>query len=305
MKQHTPVMVSEVMSAISDYIINHPSSKIDIFDGTLGHAWHMIEIYKKYGDNLSHYVWVDVDAQMYEVAKKNIEDMMSASGISPEKIIIKNTSYQDIADLSSKLGLKYDIAFVDLWVNLWHFKVADRGFSIKDDGDLDMRFDVNNNDLKTAYDIINNYKPNQLEQIMIDRGEFSPKMASKISDQIISYRQKQPIKTTHQLIELLSQIGIGTKKAAVVFQAIRIEVNQEMSNVKDFLSKVHQALKKDGILIVLTYHSVEDRTVKNYYRYEDSQHMSALTKHAIKPTYQEVKQNLPSRSAKMRIYKKV
>lgn len=168
-----------------------------------------------------------------------------------------------------------------------------------------MRFDVNNNDLKTAYDIINNYKPNQLEQIMIDRGEFSPKMASKISDQIISYRQKQPIKTTHQLIELLSQIGIGTKKAAVVFQAIRIEVNQEMSNVKDFLSKVHQALKKDGILIVLTYHSVEDRTVKNYYRYEDSQHMSALTKHAIKPTYQEVKQNLPSRSAKMRIYKKV
>lgn len=305
MKQHTPVMVSEVMQAISDYIDINPSKKLEIFDGTLGHAWHMTEICSRYEDKLSHYVWVDVDQEMFAVANENINNFIISSGIDKEKIIIKNIWYQNIVLLSEQLQIKYDIAFIDLGVNLWHFKLPDRGFSMKDNGSLDMRFDTNNNEIKNADRIVNNYKQDQLEKIMIDRWEFSPKMASKIADQIISYRHKQPIKTTTQLTDLLWQIGIGTKKAAVVFQAIRIEVNQEMANVVKFLSEIQKVLKKDGILIVLTYHSVEDRTVKNYFRYEDNQGIIALTKHAIKPTYQEVKINLPSRSAKMRVYKKL
>lgn len=305
MKQHTPVMVSEVLSQISDYININPDKKIDIFDGTLGHAWHMLEICDNFGDSLSHYVWVDIDKYMFEIAKTNLDRYVSTSNIPKEKLIIKNISYEDITSVSSELGIKYDIIFIDLGVNLWHFKVADRGFSIKDDGELDMRFDTDNDTIKNAEWVVNNYEKDQLGKIMVERWEFSYKVADKIASQIISYRHKQPIKTTHQLVEILSQIGIGTKKSAIVFQTIRIEVNQEMARVKNLLSQASSVMKKDGILIVLTYHSVEDRTVKNYFKYENNHDFTVVNKHVIKPSYQEVKQNLPSRSAKMRVYRKL
>lgn len=303
MKQHTPVMSAEVLWAIQDHI--QYKKEVNIFDGTLWHAWHAIRIFEQFGSKIKHYVGVDIDPQMYQTAQKNLEEFFKKYKDNQKKMIIKNIWYHDIEKLSAELKIKFDILFIDIWVNLWHFKIAERGFSIKSDGNLDMRFDNTDNELHDAKYILNNYTVKQLQEILIKYGEFSEKVADKISQTIISHRAQWAISTTAQFTELLSSVGIGTKKAAIVFQCIRIEVNHEMERLTSFLKDCKRVLKKDGILIILTYHSVEDRIVKNYFRYEDNMDMVPVTKHAIKPHYKEIQQNLPSRSAKMRVYKKV
>ena len=154
---------------------------------------------------------------------------------------------------------------LDLGVNMEHFKDNERGFSINTNAPLDMRFAREGN-RRSAKDIINSSSPQQLEKMLTTYGDFSPKTASYLSKGILEARSKAPLETTDQLKSLLHSLHCNQKKVAVVFQALRIETNQELEQLEIFLKNFSKQLKIGGRCAIITYHSIEDRIVKNAFK---------------------------------------
>jgi 16S rRNA (cytosine1402-N4)-methyltransferase len=184
-----------------------------------------------------------------------------------------------------------------------HFKDWERGFSLNFDSKLDMRFD--NKSWKSAYDILNTYSSNDLTRTFVEYAEFTPQKSQEISHKIIEYRKKSPINTTFDLKKILNQVGLGQKASVVIFQAIRIETNKEIDNLKLFLESIPNILSKGWRCGIITFHSIEDRIVKNYFKdISKLDWFSLVSKKAIKPNYKEVQKNRASRSAKYRVIEK-
>ncbi len=207
---------------------------------------------------------------------------------------------------------KVDGVLADLGVSSHQFDVADRGFSTRFDAELDMR--MNQSGELSAFEVVNNYDEEQLSNVLFQYGEL--RNAKSIAKKIVDTRSEKSIKTSFELKEVLSQFVPKAKEHKVlaqIFQGIRIEVNQEIEVLKEFLIQIPEILNKDGRLSVISYHSLEDRLVKRFIRdgmFEGQPEkdfygnitvpMKKVGKLMI-PTSKEIKENNRARSAKLRI----
>ena len=209
-----------------------------------------------------------------------------------------------------------DGILADLGVSSWQFDTAERGFSYRFDGPLDMR--MNRLTEKTAATVLNTYAADDLQKMFGEYGEV--RNAKTLANAIVDLRSSQPIETIADLKSIAEQnrMGEAHKYLAQVFQAIRIEVNDELGALKDFLQQSVEVLNPGGRLVVLTFHSLEDRLVKNLIKngnFEDEPakdffghfklDLKAVNKKPITATNEELKQNSRSRSAKLRVAEKI
>lgn len=211
---------------------------------------------------------------------------------------------------------KVDGILADLGVSSHDFDVAERGFSFRFDGDLDMR--MNRDASQTAADIVNSYNEDQLRQIFREYGEIDN--AGKLARELVASRNAQPVQTIEQFIAAIAPCTPKfqeSKYLAKVFQALRIETNREMDVLHEFLEQSIELLKPGGRLVVITYHSLEDRMVKNFIRSGDASGkqeqdffgnvdspLVAINRKVIVPGKEELEENPRSRSAKLRIAQK-
>lgn len=262
-----------------------------LIDGTLGHGWHSSEILKTFPN--VKILWLDVDENMIKKARLKIEEFGS-------RISVMHSSYANIGKCLKEIGeSKVDRIFLDLWVNLEHFKDSSRGFSIKGNADLDMRFDTSK--WEKASDILNTRWPMELMNIFMKYWDFTEKKAQELALAIANHRAKNKIQTTFEFKEILNNHGLWEKACAVIFQTLRIATNGELDNLDMFLNSFHEVLKEGGRCVILTYHSIEDRMVKlKFKELADKWNFQLVYKKAVQPHYLEVAKNKAARSAKMR-----
>lgn len=280
-------MLNEVLESI-------PMNCKIVVDWTLGHWWHSRAILEKF-PSVKKLFGFDLDPNILEETKNRLKDL-------EDKIEFIWSSYVDIPKFLWEQ--KADFILLDLWVNMEHFKDWERGFSLNYNSKLDMRF--NNKNGKSAYDIINDYSEQELTRVFVDYAEFSISKAQEIAMIIIKERKNKKIDTTFELKNLLNQVGLGQKASTVIFQAIRIETNKEIDNLKLMLDQLPNILSNWWRCGIITFHSLEDRIVKNYFKDLSKSGLFELVyKKAIPASYQEVLKNRASRSAKYRVIEKI
>jgi len=287
---HTPVLLKEVC----EYIPLEAKLIVDCTLGHGGHAMALLSIAKN-----AKLIGFDVDELMLKKAKERIENW---------KLKIENWieyfhgNYADIVEVLA--WKKADYILNDLGVNLEHFKDIDRGFSIRGDVTLDMRFDTSKG--ATATDILAKYSINQLQTMFETYADFSSPKALELAQHIVSTRKQKSIETTQEFKKILSDCGLGDPASVVIFQALRIETNGEMHNLQKFLAEFPKCLQLSWRCAIITYHSIEDRLVKIAFNaLVDTWKYKLVIKKPIKPNYKEVAINRAARSAKLRILEKL
>lgn len=285
---HKPVMINEVLSFI-------PKDSNIVIDATLGEGGHtkaMLDL------NLEVHSF-ERDENILEVAKKRLADY--------KKIHYYNDTYDKMYNLLPKniIG-NADFILYDLGVSMYHFKKAERGFSFNENNKLDMRLGIND---KSAYEVINKYSKKDLERVFKEYGEI--KNPSRLADIIIRERDKKNIGTSKELENIIFHNSNKSKKygkinpATLIFQAIRIEVNDELNILKKSIENIKNILKKYGVIVVISYHSLEDRIIKRFFKENEKTKnkegiFKLLNSKVLTPTNEEIKLNPASRSAKMR-----
>lgn len=285
---HKPVMIKEVLSFI-------PENSNIVVDATLGEGGHtkaMLDL------NLEVHSF-ERDKNILEIAKKRLEDY--------KKFYYYNNTYDKMIDsLPKNIIGNVDFILYDLGVSMFHFKKAERGFSFNENNKLDMRLGINK---INAYEVINKYEKKDLERIFKEYGEI--KNYSKLAEIIIKERNKKNIETTKELENIIFHNSDKSKKygkinpATLIFQAIRIEVNDELNILKKSIENIKNILKKYGVVVIISYHSLEDRIVKRFFKDNEKTKnkdgiFKLLNSKVLKPTNEEIKLNIASRSAKLR-----
>ena len=280
-------------------------------DCTLGGGGHSELILQRIQPN-GRLIAFDIDDDAIQAASERLKNY--------NNITIVKSSYTNIKKVLHNLGIEKITGGVlfDLGASYHQFNKAERGFSFSKEAPLDMRF---NQDAEfSAYDVVNSYKEDDLVRIFSEYGEerFSKRIAKKIIEQ----RKLKKIETTTELADLIKNCTPKVKSsihpATRVFQAIRIEVNQELTNVKNTLNDVLDLIEIGGIISVISFHSLEDRIVKNLFKYHSQRchceknqmictcpppRLELVNKKPIIAGDKEIKENPPSRSAKLRIAK--
>ena len=291
---HKPIMVKEISSFLNK------DQELSILDCTFGGGGHTMSFL-----DLGHKVMaIDEDLKAQEIAKDlrkkfNNFDFLKMNFKDLEKIEV------------DYLKNKFDFILLDLGFSSNQLEDVRIGISFKEDSKLNMNY--LNSDF-TAHDIVNNYSEEELSRVFADYGEI--KQSLKLAKFIVSTRQVKSINTNFDLIEVLRGSGVNfrSKKihfATQAFQALRIECNKELENLNIFLEKVYNYLNKDGILAIISFHSLEDRIVKNYFKSNSFKKdnfknqlnwgFEILTKKPITPNQIELKNNPRSRSSKLRV----
>lgn len=301
--KHYTVMKNEAVDAL-----NCENGKIYV-DCTLGGGGHSELILKRIQPD-GRLIAFDIDEDAIEAASERLKDYKNLT-------IVKN-SYVNIKKVLHDLGIEKVTGGVlfDLGASYHQFNKGERGFSFSKEAPLDMRF---NQDADfSAYDVVNTYSESDLVRIFSEYGE--ERFSKRIAKKIVEERRKSPIKTTTELADLIvhctPHIKSSVHPATRVFQAIRIEVNQELQNVKNTLNDVLDLLEVGAIISVISFHSLEDRIVKNLFKYHSARchceknqmictcpppKLELVNKKPLMATEREVKENPPSRSAKLRI----
>lgn len=292
---HIPVLFNESLDALEI------AAGDVVVDVTYGGGGHSREILNRIGEDGVLLAFDQDD----DAAQNVIED---------ERLVFANSNFRFMINFAKFYDLmEADSILADLGVSSHQFDAGDRGFSIREEGLLDMR--MNQNADLTAYQVVNRYPEKELYRIFNSFADL--KNVHKVVQTILRERKKTPIKTTKNLVDLLRDLVKGNKQTqflAQVFQAIRIEVNDEMSALMEFLEQTVPVLKEGGRLVVISYHSIEDRMVKNFIRSGNfegkldkdmygvvNKPLSAVNKKPIVPTAEEIERNPRARSAKMRI----
>lgn len=278
-----------------------------IVDCTLWSGWHAREVLKRLhtGDI---FIGFDADVQNLALAEENLKDVWSGVQkifIHSNYVHLKETLYE--YDIFKITGIYYD-----LWISSMQIDEANRGFSFMQEGPLDMRFDSSSG--ISAANIVNQYDEKKLTQIFSEYGE-EPK-SHLIAKKIIEQRKTKKLTTTKELADIIEAVDFYPVTKARIFQALRIEVNNELWNLEDSLGQAIELLEKDGKIFVISFHSIEDRIVKQLFKRESldcicentsvpcnckhKKQITVLTKKPILPTENEVQLNKRSRSAKGR-----
>ena len=281
---HIPVLSNEVLS----YLKINPGGRY--LDGTCGLGGHSEKILSKLAPN-GFLIGTEIDIEAIGIAKKRLKKI-------GDNFHIEKCSYSQFPKVLKKLNIdKIDGVLLDLGLSSLQLDSENRGFSFMKEAALDMRFDLEGK-IK-AYDIINKYSEDELADIMYHFGE--ERMSRKISKKIIKNR---PIKTVSELVEI---VRISTppnkrnKTMARVFQSFRIAVNNELDNLKKFLKKYISHVKVGGKIIIISFHSIEDRIVKHSFKSSSNDGvLKILTKKPIMASEEERNFNKRSKSAKLR-----
>lgn len=303
-------------SVLLDEVIKGLAIKPDgiYVDGTLGGAGHGREVCKRLGA-AGHFVGIDQDADAIKVSTERLREF-------GDKVSIVRSNYSDMVSVLHDLNIdKVDGIVLDLGVSSFQLDTPDRGFSYRMDAPLDMRMD--NRQELSAKEVVNEYSESELFHVIKNYGE--DKFAKNIAKHIVAEREKSPILTTKRLSEIIEQsIPMKIKKqgghpAKRTFQAIRIEVNHELDVLERNISDMIDILKPDGRFCIITFHSLEDRIVKQAFRKAQNPCIcppdfpvcvcgniskgEVISRKPVLPSDEEMEQNPRSKSAKLRIFR--
>ena len=285
-------------------------------DGTLGGGGHSYEIAKRLSEG-GRLIGIDQDEDAIKAASKRLEPYM-------DRVTIVRNNYCNMDKVLDELGIdKVDGIMLDLGVSSYQLDAADRGFTYNVDTALDMRMDQRQE--ITAKDIVNEYSEFDLYRIIRDYGE--DRFAKNIAKHIVMARKEKPLETTAELSEIIKASipmkfqAKGGHPAKKTFQAIRIEVNQELTVLKESLDTMIDHLNPGGRICIITFHSLEDRIVKtNFKRNENpctcpsdfpvcvcgkKSKGKVVTRKPILPSEEELEVNSRSKSAKLRVFERV
>lgn len=287
---HIPVLVKETIEMLD---VKANGTYVDATVGLGGHAEALLSMLGADG----RLVGIDRDEEALGYARERLGN---------DRVLLKNGSFSQIEDILSSMNIRQvDGVLFDLGVSMLQLKELKRGFSFISDARLDMRMDTAQE--LTAWDVVNKYHEKELEKILKEYGEDP--FARRIAKAIITCRKKSPINTCKELSDIVMKVYGGrgkTHPATRTFQALRIEVNKELDELKKALASALNILKAEGRLCVISYHSLEDRIVKNFMR--DSARegiVKVLTKKPVTPGFDEIRINPSSRSAKLRGAEKI
>lgn len=308
--KHTPIMLSECLEALN-------IKKDGIYvDGTLGGAGHSQEILKRLNEK-GLLIGIDKDDDALKVSGERLSKI--ANNFKTVKSDFKN-----MIEVLDNLNInKIDGVLLDLGVSSYQLDNGERGFSYRFDAPLDMRMDTTKN--FSAYNVVNEYSEQELTRIFYEYGEEN--WSKKIAQNICLKRVEKPIETTFELVDIIKNT-IPLKKqfegghpAKRIFQAIRIEVNNELKNLDTVLKNVAHRLNKGGRIAVITFHSLEDRIVKNAFKdlstgcicpkyfpvctCNHKQVGKLVNNKPIIPSLSEQQENTRSQSAKLRVFEKI
>ena len=305
--KHKPVMLNECIEGLK---INPNGIYVD---GTLGGAGHSIEIAKKLS-NEGKLIGIDRDEEALQSAKRNLKEF--------KNVVYIHNNHDNIKEILENLGIaKVNGILLDLGVSSYQLDERNRGFSYLGENDLDMRMDREQE--LTAKTVVNTYNEEELANILYKYGE--EKFSRKIAKNICIFRKEQTIETTKQLVEIIEKSILKSKPneghpAKRTFQAIRIEVNNEIKPLYKTVKDCIDCLEKNGRLCVITFHSLEDRAVKNAFIEAKGKCIcpndlpycvcgaeskgKIITKKPIIASEEEIKENSRAKSAKLRIFEK-
>lgn len=283
-KQHIPVLLSEVLATLDP---QPGESYLDLTAGYGGHASKILDVTRNYKNS----VLVDRDEFATDYLKSKF----------PPETKIENTDFYNAVLQLIECGKTFDIILADFGVSSPQLDMENRGFSFKYDSPLDMRMNQKQN--FTAADVVNKYNERELAEIFTKYGEEKPGHAKLLAREIAHHR---PIKTTKELAEIIIKKSRYTKvhPATKVFQAVRIVVNDELTQIAKTLPLIPRLLNQNGRVGIITFHSLEDRLVKDYFKKasnlgEESE-LKIINKKPIIATPQELVINPRARSAKFR-----
>lgn len=284
-------------------------------DGTLGGGGHSLEIVKRL--NTGRLIGIDQDKDAICAAKERLKEY-------EDKITYVHNNFVNVKEVLNSLGIeKVDGFLIDIGVSSFQLDEAKRGFSYMQDAPLDMRMDSENP--LSAYDVVNEYSEEELSRIIYSYGE--ERWAKRIAQFIVNERKVKPVETTFELVEIIKKaIPKGARKdgphpAKRTFQAIRIEVNKELEILEKTIDDMTDLLNPAGRLCVITFHSLEDRIVKNAFKKQENPctcppefpvcvcgkkpKAKIITRKPVLPSEEELNFNHRSRSAKLRILERI
>ena len=284
-------------------------------DGTLGGAGHAFEVCKRLGNG--RLIGIDQDGDAIAAALARLAPFQ-------DKVTIVRDNYCNIVRVLQELGIeKVDGIYLDLGVSSWQLDERSRGFTYREDAPLDMRMDQRKS--RTAADIVNTYSEEDLTRIIRDYGE--DRFARNIAKHIVRERERDPIVTTGRLAEIIKRAipakfrATGGHPAKRTFQAIRIELNGELTVLEESIDGMIDLLNPGGRLSIITFHSLEDRIVKNRFRLNEhpctcppdfpvcvcgkKSKGRVVTRKPILPSEEEMRENSRSKSAKLRVFERI
>lgn len=280
-------------------------------DGTMGGGGHSLEIVKKL--TTGKLIGIDQDENAQQAARERLKEHL-------DNVIFVRDNFSNIAQILDKLGIeKIDGMLLDIGVSSHQLDEAERGFSYQNDAPLDMRMDMQNP--FSAYQVVNEYSAEELNRVIFQYGE--ERWAKRIAQFIVDERAKKPIESTGDLVEVIKKaVPKGARKdgphpAKRTFQAIRIEVNKELDVLKEVIADAVPRLNEGGRLCIITFHSLEDRIVKEAFRTQENPCIcppqfpicmcgkvaqgKIITRKPILPSAEELEENPRARSAKLRV----
>ncbi len=285
-------------------------------DGTLGGGGHALEVCSRLNEN-GRLIGIDQDADAIKAASERLSDYR-------DRITIVRSNYENIQSVLMDLGIKgVDGIYLDLGVSSYQLDTPERGFTYREeDAPLDMRMDQRNTE--TAADIVNTYSEFDLYRMIRDYGE--DKFAKNIAKHIVKAREKKPFETTGELNEIIKNAipakvrATGGHPSKRTYQAIRIELNQELEVLKRSIDTMIDLLNPGGRLSIITFHSLEDRIVKTRFRINENpctcppdfpvcvcgkkSKGRVITRKPIVPAEEEIAENKRSKSSKLRVFER-
>lgn len=296
---HIPVMLKEVLEFLQ---IKKDHWYVDCNLGGGGHTEGIL----KMGGNV---LGIDLDPDAINEVSVNLKEYIDS-----ERLILRQTNFANVDSVVSETkamkqfnNLTVSGILFDLGVSTHQLEEAERGFSFNSDAPLDMRMDSNGG--ATAKDLVNGLYERELAELFLKLGEEN--WSKPIAKRIVEYREKKLIETTNELANIILSVrrrspSDRTHPATRIFQALRIAVNDELNSLKEALPKAFEALESGGRIVVISFHSLEDRIVKNYFRdLEENKYAKILTEKPIETSEEETSENPRARSAKIRVIEKI
>jgi 16S rRNA (cytosine1402-N4)-methyltransferase len=291
---HVPVLLKEVICYLE------PQPNENFIDATIGEAGHAMAILEKNKPN-GKVLGIEINPELFQKLHKVENSKLKMK----RRLVLVNDSYTNLEEIVKRNDFQpiHGIIF-DLGICSWQIESSGKGFSYQKDEPLDMRFNPNQ-DL-TAAEIVNFWEMERIERILREYGE--ERYSHRIALALKEARKKERIIGTQQLVDILKKTlprGYDHKRihfATRVFQALRIAVNKELENIEQGLKQAVEILEPKGKIIVISFHSLEDRIVKKFFKEEGKNNkLQILTKKPISPSLEEIKKNPRSRSAKLRV----
>ncbi len=293
---HIPVLLEETLDTLA---IQREGIYVDCTVGTGGHAVQIVKRNPK-----ARLIGFDIDESSLLKAKKKLQPFA-------DRVTLYHSDFRYIPDLNIDLGLVKGV-LLDLGLSSFQLDSPERGFSFNHKGPLDMRMDYRTK--TTAHKIIHKYPEHKLAQLFREYGEF--RQANRLAREIVARRKTQRIETTIELRQIVEEICRWkpqrgkTHPAAKVFQALRIEVNQELKELSHFIEKIVHLLPLKARIAAISFHSLEDRIIKRSFASlsaasENQPYLKILTKKPVIPSEQEIAANFRARSAKLRAAERI